>query len=223
MSFYRMYKQQKSRATFAHKQVVDETINPRLRMLLENKEVPENTVAFLQSLLGANEKYNGLTERQYEAMQKVEHRFTAENIAKRNSWASEYDDKKRKIAKVCAQYYLENPPYYRDLAIRIVGEEDFVPTERQYRALCENKYTTKVLAATYDEPLFPVGAMVQGRACAARQLQNRLMVIIETNAAPVTIAARGSKVYRVLPVGSAETLFVLERDLKKSKKTKKTA
>jgi N-acetylmuramoyl-L-alanine amidase len=64
--------------------------------------------------------------------------------------------------------------------------------------------------------------MVMGRANAGRQVQNRLLVVIEVDATPVTKAAKGTKVYRVLPVGSPATFLVEERDIKKTK-TKKSA
>jgi len=216
MGYYRnYYRQSHSRP----ERVTDATIELRLKTLLENKAVPENTVSFLESLLGANEKYSGLTSRQYEAFQKVEKRFSAEKIAQRNAWASEYTEEKRRIAKICAKYYIANPPYFHDLATDILSCPEFVPTERQWRSLCENKYAKKVIAATDALPLYETGTWVRGRANAHRTLRDRMMVVIEADAQPVTAAARGTKIYRVLPVGSPATILCEERDLKKAKKT----
>jgi len=199
--------------------VTDETIAPRLKSLLENTEVPENTIGFLQSLVDANEKYSGLTSRQAEALGKIEQRFSANAVAERKAWAGEYNEERQATAKICAEYYLANPPYYRDLAEKVLNDPEFVPTERQWRALCENKYAKKVLAATEAAPKYNVGDWVQGRANSRRELRNHsMMVIIETDAQPVTNAARGTKVYRVLPVGSPATLLCEERDIKKVKK-----
>jgi len=215
MSYYRNYRRNSYPPV---ERVTDETIAPRLKTLLENGNVPANTVDFLQSLVEANEKYSGLTSRQADALKKVEQRFSTEAIAHRKAWAGEYSEERRAAAKICAEYYLANPPYYRDLAEKVLNDPEFVPTERQWRALCENKYAKKVLVATRAEPKYPVGSMVMGRANAGRQVQNRLLVVIETDAEPVTKAAKGTKVYRVLPVGSPSTLLVEERDIKKSKK-----
>ena len=215
MSYYRNYRRN-SYPPVAR--VTAETLAPRLKALLENDAIPENTVGFLQSLVEANEKYSGLTARQAEALTSVEARFSATAIAERKAWAGEYNEERRATAKICAEYYLANPPYYRDLAEKVLNDPEFVPTERQWRALCENKYAKKVLVATHAEPKYPDGSMVMGRANAGRQVQNRLLVVIETDAEPVTKAAKGTKVYRVLPVGSPATLLVEERDIKKSKK-----
>jgi len=201
--------------------VVGNNIPERLAALNENGDVPQNTKDFLQSLTTAYEKYEGLTIRQYEAFEKVEKRFSAEKIAERKAWSGQYTDEKRKIAKICAEYYLANPPYYRDLAERIIKEPEFTPTERQYRALCENKYAKKVLLAALSEPKYAKGTMVMGRATSTRIIQGKHLLIIETDASPVKSAAKGSKVYRVLPVGSPATILVEERDLKRAPKKKK--
>ena len=201
----------------APEKVENETITPRLKALLENTTVPANTISFLQSLLEANEKYKGLTVNQYGALEKVEARFSAEAVAKRLAWSDQYGPEQKKIAKICAAYYLANPPYFRDIAQKIIAAPQFVPTERQYRSLCENKYAKKVLSASLSEPKFVVGSMVSGRATAHPSLQNKLLVVIEADAKPVERAAKGSKIYRVLPVGSAQVLFCEERNLKKAK------
>lgn len=217
MSYYRNY-YRRTPVT----RVTREDIPNRLQAVIENTAVPQNTKDFLQSLVSAYEKYEGLTERQFEAFEKVEKRFSAERIAERKAWADKYDDEKRNIAKICAEYYVANPPYYADLARRIINDPEFLPTERQYRALVENKYAKKVLAATFAESKFEVGAMVMGRATASsRQVRDQLLVVIEVNATPVKSAAKGSKVYRVLPVGQPNTLLVEEREIKRAPKNKK--
>ena len=214
--YYRMYKRREP-----VEKVTGNNIPARLAALTENPGVPQNTKDFLLSLTGAYEKYEGLTARQYEAFEKVEKRFSVEKIAERNAWAGEYTDEKRKIAKICAEYYIANPPYFRDLAAKVLNESDFVPTERQYRALCENKFAKKVLTATTSEPKFVKGSMVMGRSTANGGIRNKLVVIIEIDAAPVKSAAKGTKIYRVLPVGSPTTILVEERELKNGRRKKK--
>jgi hypothetical protein len=209
------------RRTAPVEKVTGNNIPARLAALTENPEVPQNTKDFLLSLTGAYEKYDGLTTRQYEAFEKVEKRFSVEKIAERRAWAGEYTDERRKIAKICAEYYIVNPPYFRDLANKVLNDTEFVPTERQYRALCENKFAKKVLTATTAEAKFAKGSMVMGRSTASRAIQNKLVVVIEVDAGPVKSAAKGTKVYRVLPVGSPATVLVEERDLKNSRRKKK--
>jgi hypothetical protein len=63
--------------------------------------------------------------------------------------------------------------------------------------------------------------MVMGRSTANNHIRNKHVVIIDVDAAPVKSAAKGTKVYRVLPVGSPTTILVEERDLKNGRKKKK--
>jgi hypothetical protein len=215
MSYYRNYRRNSYPPV---ERVTDESIAPRLKTLLESKDIPENTIGFLQSLIEANEKYSGLTARQAEALKSIEQRFSAAAIVQRQAWSGEYNADRRSTAKICAEYYFVNPPYYRDLAEKVLNDLEFIPTERQWRALCENKYAKKVIAATTASPKYNVGDWVQGRANTRGEIRGRMMAIIETDAKPVTHAARGTKVYRVLPAGSPTTLLCEERDIKKAKK-----
>tara|TARA_Y100000310_G_scaffold189261_1_gene189226 strand:+ start:2302 stop:2937 length:636 start_codon:yes stop_codon:yes gene_type:complete len=210
MGYYRMYQQRHTPV----ERVTGNNIPARLEALIENTEVPQNTKGFLQSLADAFEKYEGLTGRQYEAFEKVENRHSAVETAARKAWVGAYTEEKRDVAKICAGYYIQTP-YFRDLSQKILNDSAFVPTERQWRKMCENNYAKKVLAATYAEPKFAKGAMVKGRATANRAIRDKHVVIIEVNAAPVSRAAKGTKIYSVLPIGSPTTLLVEERELKK--------
>jgi hypothetical protein len=51
------------------------------------------------------------------------------------------------------------------------------------------------------------------------ELENKPVVILEVHAKPITRAAKGSKVYKVLPVGRTP-IYACESDLKKARKTK---
>ena len=46
------------------------------------------------------------------------------------------------------------------------------------------------------------------------------MMVIEADASPITSAARGAKVYKLLPVGKATRLEVEERYIMKARKLK---
>jgi len=48
--------------------------------------------------------------------------------------------------------------------------------------------------------------------------QCTVLLVIAANAGPVTSAAKGSKVYKVLPVGCPETILIEERFIMKARK-----
>jgi hypothetical protein len=54
--------------------------------------------------------------------------------------------------------------YFRDLSVKIATDEDFVPTQKQYNALTQNKYAQKAIKAATEPPAFPVGSLCKVRA-----------------------------------------------------------
>ena len=91
---------------YSQETVSDPKIGTMITGLIDNAEVlslPEGTVNFVESLKGAYEKYEGLTVRQFEALKKVVERFSPEKKAAREEWAANYNEEKRKIAKIVAE------------------------------------------------------------------------------------------------------------------------
>ena len=172
---------------------------------------------FLGSVLEQNRSRGELSGRQLEILEKIEARYSAAALSKREKWADNYNDEMAERMRVAAEYYAANPPYYGDLAYSVLNNENFIPTEKQYCALTENKYALKVLAAHFAEPAFPVGAKVVGRANAPSGIKGKMGFVMKTDAKPVTNAARGTKVYMVLPVGEPTPIFCEERHLKKGR------
>jgi len=122
--------------------------------------------------------------------------------------------------KVAARYYLNNPPYFSDLAQRVLNDGAFVPTEKQYRAMVENKYVQKVLDNMNSVPTFSVGSMAQVRqtappALSAKKRYANKMVMIIDYPDKVAGAAKGAIPVIVLPVGSSEVFETEVRWLKR--------
>ena len=172
---------------------------------------------FLGSVLEQNRSSGALSTRQLEILEKIEERYSDAAIDRKSAWAGCWTPEMAERMQVAAAYYVANPPYYGDLARNVLNTEGFIPTEKQYRTLTENKYAMKVLAAHFAEPVFPVGAKVMGRANAPMGLKGKRGFIMKVNAKPVTNAARGTKVYMILPVGEPTPIFCEERHLKKGR------
>ena len=152
-------------------------------------------------------------------------------MAERQKWVESYknDPTLRADAIVVANYYLSTG-YFRDTAKMVIEDESFIPTYSQYNKMVKNKYAQKVLASHNSPAKYPAGSLVTFRANApagvryidgAYLKRNVTLMVVETDAAPVTSAARGSKVYKLLPVGKATTLQVEERHIMKFRQPKK--
>ena len=130
---------------------------------LMSKELSERDRKFAESLQRQFNDQGKLSPKQVECIERMEERYSDQAIASRNKWEGEYKKYHGPIAKICAKYYMSTT-YFRDLAMRILSDEDFVPTERQYNALTKNKYAKKAIAAAVNPPAFPVGSLCKVRA-----------------------------------------------------------
>ena len=186
---------------------------------------------FFESVKSQFEKRHTLSPRQIEIVQKIAKKFSPEAIKERESWYSSWDEEKAETLRVCADYYVGSG-YYRDLVGRVRENKDFIPSPKQYKMMCENKYADKVMDAYRAEPKFSVGSLATLRAAKSRSVgymsNNRdmvsageLNVLILTTDEPVVSAAAGAKRYKVMMVGATDTFFCEERDLKKMKRKKK--
>jgi hypothetical protein len=193
----------------------------RLDRLIERKkeEKDAETLEFLESLRSNFEKWGNLTEKQVSAFERIEYLSSDEGRSYVAAWSEEYKKNLKPRAQICAHYYLANPPYFNDLATKILSTEDYVPTENQYRAMCENNYTTKVLKEAFRTPTYQNGDIVQIRSTTSMPyhlypLRGKPCMVISNDAGAITTHAVGAKVYKVLPFGQSQTVDCQERHLK---------
>tara|TARA_R110000765_G_scaffold163701_2_gene268646 strand:- start:657 stop:1460 length:804 start_codon:yes stop_codon:yes gene_type:complete len=193
----------------------------RLEVVTANVEAGSWDQGFVESLTDQTKSGRQLSEKQIGVLAKIEARCSPEALTAKSQWKKQYtaSDDMRLNAKIVASYYIETG-YYADLAHNILEVPEFVPTEKQYRGITGNKYAQKVLSAWFAEPKFTSGSYVYFRANApggVRRGQTRPSVVLKVNAAYPKTAAKGTKVYQVLPFGSAAPMFVEERYLKKAR------
>ena len=207
-----------------------ETTLDKLKIALEKSNLLTDWErGFIESLHEQFNKRGQLSARQLEIFERIEGEKLSESaVDNAKRWFAEYDDEHRRIAHICAEYY-KSTGYFRNLVHLILNTENHIPTEKQYKKMCENKYSKKVIAAHDAEPVYPIGSLVQFRATAdwnhKVSAQGMPCVVIAAGGS-IKSAAKGSKPYKVLPFGSAFALDCEERHLKKCsknpKKVKKT-
>ena len=199
-----------------------DVMKERIENLLTQPYLSTSEGSFLKSLLDFFKSYNRLTEKQEQALKRVEERYDEETLSRAEVWRQSFTDEQRQIAVICAKYYTAQGEYYHTLANNILSDPKYIPSEKQYRSMCENKYAKKVIENTRAEPKYSIGSFVALRARACYQTRTALgaapALIIASDVEPVTSAAKGSKKYSILPIGSAKVYIVEERHLKKCRK-----
>ena len=179
---------------------------------------------FIESLHTQFNKRGKLSPRQIEIFERIEsEKLSSKAQDTRQRWIDNYNSEKRETARICAAYYAKTG-YFTNVAFAILENADHIPSEKEWRKMCENKYAKKVLATHSDSPKYPIGSLVMFRATAdwvhRIAAGDKPCVVISTDGI-ITSAAKGAKPYKVLPAGSAKPIDCQERHLKTYKKPKK--
>ena len=175
-------------------------------------------------------KRRNLSDGQHAVIDKILAKYNPDAIKARNDWRANYDDEKREIARKVAEYYKKNPPYYGDVATKILNDPAYIPSEKCFNKMTGNKYAQRALAAAATPPVFAKGQLVRfrrndevrgnhvsytGKPGGRTYLTGKLAVVLSISDTPG--AAKGSRGYTVLPVGATKPIETLERRLMRSK------
>jgi len=173
-------------------------------------------------LLGGRE----LSDRQTEILAKIQVKYNDEAMSERDQWFATWNAEKGEAYRVAVGYY-RTTGYFRRQVSAYDQNPEATPSMEDFKRLTDNKFARKVLAGWFSEPRFPVGSMValgSGATYAARRAcpnKHNLCVVVGVNAAIPSSAAKGCKVYKLLPVGGATMFLCEERQLKRARTPKK--
>jgi len=176
---------------------------------------------FLGSILDSAKVWGRLTAKQHGIYQNIETRLDPANIAARASWNDSWDEEKHAAIIFAANYYKANPPYFSDAATRILNDSNYIPTEKLYRKMVENKYVQRAKVNASSGALYEPGSMVTVRDSrsvggTAWNHRGKDVLILSCQTEHVS-AVKGTREYTVLPVGCVEPFTTQERYLKKKR------
>ena len=202
-----------------------------------NPFLTEKEKEFLSSARGYAAKRGQVTPSQLNWIKAIEEKYSPGHIKARQQWRDSWNQEHRRIAKMVSEYYKNNPPYFSNYVSMIDRDpEEFFLTEKQWNKFCENKYALKIRKEYDSEPKFKIGDCIQirenNRALksiynenlnfrSARSISGKVGFVVEASAKPIIRAAKGSRIYKILLVGGANTLYVHESDIKKNRSSKK--
>jgi hypothetical protein len=190
----------------------------RIDKLIDGGDLNTREESFLRSLKNFIRIKGRLSNKQWSAFQKVEYRHSPAFMEDKKAWISNWDDDKARKVRVAAEYYSHNKPWYQDLSEAILADKEYIPSEKDYNKLVENKYVQNVLSMLAADPLYPVGSLVKIRSVATvpRKLRNRIAFVV-SNSGVIKSATRGSRPYKILPFGYSNTIEMSECRLKKKR------
>ena len=176
---------------------------------------------FSESVLDQYKRRGSLSGGQITVVDKILAKHNPEARKAREDWSASYDDAKRDLARKMAQYYIDNPPYYGDVAHKILNDSEYIPSKKCFEKMTGNKYAVRYLERLEIAPTFEVGQLVRFRRNGEvrghhrHRLIGRLAVVLSCAARPG--AAKGSRAYKVLPTGEATPIDTIERRLMRCK------
>ena len=174
---------------------------------------------FMGSLLDSAKKWGRLTAKQHEVFQRIEKKTDPTTVAAVNAWRESFTDEMRESLVFAANYYKANPPYFGEVANRILSDSNYIPSEKLYRKMVENKYVQRAMKNSVTAPKYEVGSMVTVRnSQAIRHLntsrvrgKDAIVIAVEEQ---VNNATKGSRKITILPVGAILPVITEERWLK---------
>jgi len=204
----------------------ERSIETRLKVAIESTDLLSRwEQGFLESLNEQLRRRGILSERQIEILTRIEEQKLSEEAKTiKEQWIADYSGEKKRIAQICAEYYLQSGYYFFELAKNVANNPDFVPQERAWKKMCENKYAKKVVESHDTPAKYPIGSLVSFRSTApwnARTLANGKPCVVLSTDGPITSSAKGGKPYKVLPFGQTVAIDCEERHLKKCREKKK--
>ena len=200
------------------------TMLERLKSLESRTEENSWAQGFVESLVSQVSTGRDLSERQMQILTKIENEHDDEAMAERDQFALDYaanKDGMKSDALVAAAYYGPTG-YFSHFCNKIKEDRDYIPRPGEYNKVVKNKYAQKVLREHHAPPKYPAGSYVKPRSSAPYHVKQAMRakpaIVIQTDAEPITSAAKGAKKYKLLPIGGAKTFIVEERFLMKARK-----
>jgi len=196
----------------------------RIEKLIKEDQLSNWEQNFLESLTLWVDKGRGISHRQNTTLQNIESKYSDDKKAALEIWKKGFTSEMRENMTIMAHYYINNPPYFGDIARQVLSDSDeiYIPAEKAYHAMCENKYATRVIEIVKGAPLFKAGTMasIRANACGnATRFQNKMVMVLEHDTSKVVSVAKDARPVHVIPVGTSVSFWTEERYLKKVKKT----
>lgn len=186
--------------------VQDPTIPDRIESLLKSGHINSWENNFLNSIKNGYEKYKSLTPGQNNTLLAIEARYDSAAIAQREAWYASWNEEKANNFKTMMEYYSRSQ-YYKGAVDKWKANPDYIPHEKEYKAICENKYSQRYLKNVKIPPKFKDGQLIVYKQYGSYYLAT----IIE--AEEVSDWSKGSRTYKIMIVGEADIKRVMEKEM----------
>jgi len=161
-------KNKKSKIPADNRTVSRDDLPARLVALRENPDLTDWEKVFCRSMGGKYSECGALTRGQYQAFCEVERNHSPEATQRRQQWIASWDAEKERIWTRMARYYEKTGHSnafgntrgsYAWGVPSGAGNPQYIPSEKQYKKVCENHHAQRLLALDKVPPRFQVGEL----------------------------------------------------------------
>lgn len=184
-------------------------------LLLKNLTPSDRT--YVDSFKSFLTKRGYLTNKQYNFFKSVESKYSDDRIKQHEEWVASYDDEKRKTFELAVRYYFLTP-YYRELVTRAKKDPSFIPSQKQFEAMCNNKYFTRAMEYYKQPPKYDYGDLVVFRK--SYRSDSDLICVVEHISEEPSFT-KGGRTYKLLALGREDSITVAEDEIKLYREPKK--
>lgn len=206
MSTWRYNRMYAAQAKTPAQKVEDATIPSRIDALLAGGLVNAWEINFLNSIKAGYAKYNSLTAGQNNTFVNIEKRYGAEAVAARDAWKAAWTAEKAENFKSVMLYYARTP-YYKGVVEKYNKDNNYIPSEKEYKDTCENKYASRYLKTIKIPPKFHVGQLVVYKEYGGY----KLATVVES--CDVSGWAKGSREYKINVFGTPDVRVAYEKEM----------
>jgi hypothetical protein len=195
----------------------------RLGSLAVRGQLSDWEQGFSESVFDQYKRRGRLSSSQVGVIEKILTAHNPEATKARNDWRSSFDEEKQALIRQAAEYYTANPPYFRDVARKILNDPAYIPSEKCFVKMTQNKYVQRWIAQREAGATFDRGQLVRFRRNVdvgynhGNSRKGQLAVVVTVGADNTVTSAKGSRHYKVLPVGSMSPIMTHEKLLMRSK------
>ena len=186
-------------------------IPTRIEKLMSRAELNDFEKTFLPSINEYYKKKNLLTPGQLSVLEKLEAKYSDEARALQEEWLKTWDEKKKLAFKTMVTYYKSEGGYYSSTVRKLDANPDYVPSQKEYSSIVENKYAQRYLNNLNTPARFAVGDLVMVRSNAG-WYHNEMCVVLKIG--EYESWAKGSRQYTVSMVNDGRQTTMLENQLK---------
>jgi hypothetical protein len=143
----------------ADNQVVSrEDIPDRFVNLLGNQDLTDWEKVFCRSMGSKYSERGSLTNGQYKTLCEVERNHSPEVVQRHQQWFASWDAEKERIYARMIRYY-EMCGASSHLHLQRAKNPKYIPSEKEYKRACENRFALHLMALDKTPPHFQVGEL----------------------------------------------------------------